>query len=99
MSAAQGGPHSLAWAAASCLTCAPWLVEGLRGQRGQCWVLALHIFIGAYPLMCCGKPAFDLIDIFVDCFRESCALVLRGALRPARPAGAAAGRPSEPRVA
>lgn len=41
-------------------------------------MLALHVLIGAYPLLCCGKPAFDLIDIFVDCFRESSALVLRG---------------------
>ena len=29
------------------------------------------------PLLCCGKPAFDLVDIFVDCIRESSALMLR----------------------
>ena len=42
------------------------------------WILAVHLLIGAYPLLCCGKPAFDLVDIFVDCIRESSALTLRG---------------------
>merc|ERR1711871_856784 len=32
--------------------------------------LCIHILIGAYPLLCCGRPAFDILDIFTDCFRE-----------------------------
>jgi len=33
------------------------------------WLLfaGAHMVMGAYPLLCCGRPAFDLLQIFITC--------------------------------